>query len=469
MTPTIAVIADDLSGAVESAAGFLLRTTRITVSLGARAGAAAVAHPARPAGPAHPTAPAGPVDVHVVDTDSRQVAGDVAAGRVADAMATLGGVPVLVKKIDSLLRGNVAAELQAVRDTRPHLVVAPALPAAGRTVRAGRVWVGDRLLHETDVWRAEVGPGPLTVAHALAPMNTETLTLDTVRGGDLDTRIGEILAAGAVPVCDAETDDDLDRIAAAVAHLDRPVLVGSAGITAAAARTLAARPQSPGPDAAHHTAAADAQNTADTTARAGSDTTGRRRAGGTVLAVVGSAAPGIAAQLAALGPGSTVVLLSPAELIAAAGDPAVRDALAARIAAADGPEVVVAVDATGPVDATASRTISRALTDVVAATAERAAGLVLTGGETARAVLDRLGVTRLRPLSQVHHGAVVCRDDAGRAVATRPGSFGDRDSLRHLVSAVRAVVGATAAVPPVGPLARPIREDAPPHPPEESA
>ncbi|MFD0489385.1 nucleotide-binding domain containing protein [Saccharopolyspora spinosporotrichia] len=62
--------------------------------------------------------------------------------------------------------------------------------------------------------------------------------------------------------------------------------------------------------------------------------------------------------------------------------------------------------------------------------------LVLTGGETARKVLDALGVRALRPVAQVHHGAVLSRTADGRSVVTRPGSFGDPDSLvrilRHL-------------------------------------
>ncbi len=106
--PRIAVIADDLSGAVESAAAFMLRTTRISVTLAGRP----QAHAARE----HGVAPA--ADVQVVDTDSRELAPSDAADRVADVITALADVPVLVKKIDSLLRGNVAAELHAVRASR---------------------------------------------------------------------------------------------------------------------------------------------------------------------------------------------------------------------------------------------------------------------------------------------------------------------------------------------------------------
>lgn len=449
----VAIIADDLSGAVESAATFLLRTTRITVTLSVV--------PQRGAGAA-----AGPeCDVHVVDTDSRELSGPAAADRTLAAVAAIGEVPVVVKKIDSLLRGNVAAELQALRGSRPHLIVAPALPATGRTVRDGRVWVGEQLLHETDTWRAEAADRPLTVAHALHPLPAVTVPLAIVRSDALAARLCDILLTGSVPVCDALTDDDLDRIVAAADDLDRPVLVGSAGIAAAVARRLA---PAAGPVAG------------PPTPRSGS-----------VLVVVGSAAPGIETQLAALsGPDVHTVVLHPDELSAAfdaaafdtadssaAGSSTAEFVTAAgvltdiveRIENATAPVVVVTVEAAAGVDPLRSRRIVNALAAVASAAASRAAGLVLTGGETARAVLDRLGVTGLRPLGQVHHGAVVSVDDAGRLVATRPGSFGGPSSLLEMVSAVRDALGIVASHSVSSPPAssdpsQPVS----PHPTEES-
>ncbi|MFD8566682.1 nucleotide-binding domain containing protein [Streptomyces sp. NPDC059639] len=50
--------------------------------------------------------------------------------------------------------------------------------------------------------------------------------------------------------------------------------------------------------------------------------------------------------------------------------------------------------------------------------------------------MDALGVTELEPLGQIHHGAVLCATPDGRTVVTRPGSFGDADSLRHIVRAL---------------------------------
>ncbi|MBL1112096.1 hypothetical protein JK364_06695 [Streptomyces sp. 110] len=80
--------------------------------------------------------------------------------------------------------------------------------------------------------------------------------------------------------------------------------------------------------------------------------------------------------------------------------------------------------------------LARAIGAAVAAH-DGAIDLVLTGGETARRVLDALAVTELDPVGQVHHGAVHLRTPDGRSVVTRPGSFGDPDSLRHITQALR--------------------------------
>ncbi|RNG18232.1 hypothetical protein EEJ42_27350 [Streptomyces botrytidirepellens] len=110
-----------------------------------------------------------------------------------------------------------------------------------------------------------------------------------------------------------------------------------------------------------------------------------------------------------------------------------------------GPDSAVATTPTSPANAPetgplpARRLVHGLARAVAAALAGRDGGadLVLTGGETARRVLDALAITRLDPVGQVHHGAVHLRTPDGRSVVTRPGSFGDPDSLRHIVRALR--------------------------------
>ncbi|MET7400030.1 four-carbon acid sugar kinase family protein [Dactylosporangium sp. NPDC005572] len=389
----VAIVADDLSGACEAAATFLLRTTRISIALDAVAGSA------------------DGFRVVAVDTHSRGLAPAQAAGRVMAAIAGRAGVPVL-KKVDSLLRGNIAAEVTALRDLlRTAPVVATALPAAGRTVVGGVPHVGGTPLHATALWHAEPGAAPRTVADALAPMATVTVPLAVVRGGadGLARALGAAVAGSLVPVCDAETDADLDAIHAAVALLPTPpVLVGSAGLVAAAARAMPADPAGP--------LAVDR----------------RPPAADAVLVVAGTCAPSLAGQLDVLAPeADAVVRLDPHALLT---DPVgTGRELTARLAGARC--VAVSLDGSGDVDAGLSARLARALAEAVAPTAGDGRALILTGGETARAVLDRLGVDRLRPAYGCE-GAVVSTTGTGRVVATRPGSFGGPASLAGLVRTV---------------------------------
>jgi uncharacterized protein YgbK (DUF1537 family) len=377
--PEVVIVADDLSGASEAAATFLLRTTRISIVLDTLAAAPSTAR------------------VVAVDTGSRGLTPAEAAITVKQAVGA--GTPLL-KKIDSLLRGNLAAEVATLRDMLGATpIIATALPAAGRTVVGGVPLIGGIPLVETGLWHAERRRAPATVADAFAPLATVAVPLAVVRSGEL----AEALAGNRIPVCDAETDEDLDAIyAAARSWTVRPLLVGSAGLVAAAARALPAdrptdRPE-PTPYSRNHR----------------------------VLVVAGTSAPSFPIQLAVAKPHvDEVVRVVPADLLA--NSPQWTDRLRAAGTA------VVTID--GAIDHSLSPELVRRLADAVAPIADDGRALILTGGETARAVLDRLGVRHLRPVSECE-GAVVSVTDDGRVVATRPGSFGGPASLAGLVRTV---------------------------------
>ncbi|MEU1665412.1 four-carbon acid sugar kinase family protein [Streptomyces sparsogenes] len=460
MEPTpsrrLLAVADDLSGAAETAAGLASRTTRSRVVL---VGTAA--------------APRHPGEATVLDLDSRQLPAAEAARAVSAALAlSPEGDTLVLKKIDSLLRGNIAAEVAALAAGGAGVVVAPALPAADRAVRGGVVHLGATPLHRTDAWRAEPGPPPRSVPDALGPARTALIPLTAVRASrrTLLSALRAALAEGRVAVCDAETDADLDAVVeAALADGPATRLVGSGGLAAALGRHLAAG-EPPGPARAIFEAeasAADAVCPATPTARttqtarrgAVAGVAGPRRSPGQgpgdagppspapaaagprpLLVVVGTAEPSAAEQIRRLAAdGATVVRLPARDLCA--DDPS---APAARPLPppADGVTVVAPEPATAgpPPDGVTPRRLVRGLARAVAAAVARRDGavdLVLTGGETARRVLDALGVTELHPVGQVHHGAVHLRTPDGRSVVTRPGSFGDADSLRLIVQALR--------------------------------
>lgn len=94
------------------------------------------------------------VDVLVIDTDSRSCSADEAMSRVSHLAEQCRAMPVewIFKKVDSVLRGHVVAELASLLDAfgQQRALLIPANPALGRTIRNGRYFVDGRPLHETD-------------------------------------------------------------------------------------------------------------------------------------------------------------------------------------------------------------------------------------------------------------------------------------------------------------------------------
>ena len=123
MSERVLVVADDLTGACDAAVHFARHGLGTAVTL---AGA-----PFEGA-------------VEAVSTDSRDVDEAESRRRLEQVAARRKGHAGLVfKKIDSTLRGLVGAELALARDVfeLPAVVVTPAYPELGRTVRDGRLQV----------------------------------------------------------------------------------------------------------------------------------------------------------------------------------------------------------------------------------------------------------------------------------------------------------------------------------------
>ncbi|MFM2052230.1 MAG: hypothetical protein RL456_267 [Pseudomonadota bacterium] len=116
------LLADDLTGALDSAAAF---------------GAGVPVHLDRP----------GAVDegvaVQVVATATRDVPADELPGLLGPCVSWLAGAGLAFKKVDSLLRGNTLAEVRwlAAAGGFRRVVFAPAFPAQGRFTLGGRLAV----------------------------------------------------------------------------------------------------------------------------------------------------------------------------------------------------------------------------------------------------------------------------------------------------------------------------------------
>ncbi|MCA2226271.1 4-hydroxythreonine-4-phosphate dehydrogenase PdxA [Nonomuraea aurantiaca] len=400
----VLIVADDLSGAAESAARVMMRETRTRVLLTHDA----VRGERDLAG------------ILVVDTDSRHRQPAEAAAAVRSTLAAAAGRPRLIfKKIDSLLRGNVAAEVAALAAPGAAVVLTPALPGLDRVVRGGVLYVAGVPLHLVNAWAVDGVPAPESVEAALAPLPVRVLDLATVRSDRLSAAIASCARDARVALCDAETDEDLDAVLRAALAVPSVRLAGSGGLADALGRHL----RSLGPAAGEHSPVPPSVS---------------RRGGVSSLAplvVVGSAEPVAAEQVRRLAEAGAVPVALP--LTALLGTTDGREPLP-RIPLGDR-AVVAYLDSAGVVLPAASRDIARRLAETVA-DAVRAYGrpvdLVLTGGETARRVLDALQVRELTPVGQVHPGAVHSRTADGRSVVTRPGSFGGADSLVEIVRAL---------------------------------
>lgn len=169
----------------------------------------------------------------VLDTESRALGPEEAAAAVR---AGLKGVDLtafgrVMKKVDSTLRGSVAAEIKAVDELYGSelVVFAPALPDLGRTTVGGV-----HLLKGIPITRTELAKDPKTpvtednITRLLEAVYDEPVTHiseDQVSAGEID------FSAGRVFTCDSATNADLRSvIQAAVATGKRTLWVGTAAM-----------------------------------------------------------------------------------------------------------------------------------------------------------------------------------------------------------------------------------------------
>jgi 4-hydroxythreonine-4-phosphate dehydrogenase len=432
---SVFVQADDFSGAAEVGCCFVQHGLTAQVLLGT--GNTSGTHDGG-------TSFAGTVtDVVVADTHTRGLSESAAEALVKEAFAgpETAGAQVMFKKMDSLWRGNVSAEISALNSLDFHAVVAGALPQLERSVVDGRPLVAGTPLAETDLWQAELQAPRADIPSLLRPKDpssVQTLDLVDVRSGSLTQMLSVLLDSDQpqLVVADGETVQDLESVVEALLELDfqsgdrRVVLVGTGGTADVLAQRLAAQ---------------IARN-AQTVTKTAPTTAEPQETARPVLAVVGSASGTAQAQLAKLeGQGFTVVRLHP-QYAGATGAYApqlaqVMDDLRA------GHRVAVTL-AAQKVDPSGSARIVQALSRFAAEAAKATpTDLILTGGETAREVLDAIGLHRLVPLAAAQHGAVLSRADDGTLVGTKPGSFGDDLALLQLYDEIRERRGLTAHAP----------------------
>ncbi|MCB8882239.1 four-carbon acid sugar kinase family protein [Acidisoma cellulosilytica] len=401
--PSWLILADDLTGAADSAIAFVRHGWRASVSWGVDVE---------------------PEAVVAIDADSRRLTATEAAARHRSLLQARYAPGLrLFKKIDSTLRGQPAAELSAtVRLLREAgqgalSVVAPAFPETGRTTEGGGIRLQGQALEDTALWARDHSYPTANLVSVLTGegLRVAHLSLDALRDGALAQRLPEAIAAGLdALVCDAATPADMDLIArATLPWAEQLFWTGSGGLALALAR------------AESTPASAEVLDVK-----------------GGILFVVGSIAEASRAAAAVVAAEATViaVTITPTTLRAGSGDAAwqtagrqIADALQAD------QDVLVSIAPDSDADLAQGADLARRLGEILRPAAPHIGALFATGGETALALLDALSVTGIRLVAEIEAGVPLglTRGALTIPVVTKAGAFGDAGTLHRCLMHLR--------------------------------
>jgi uncharacterized protein YgbK (DUF1537 family) len=214
------LVADDLTGALDSAVAFCGRLGPIPVFLGA------------------------PHDLNgphaAVDLATRDVHADVAVARTFLVADRLAHADIAFKKIDSRLRGNWSVELAALMRSGAFdlCVMAPAFPAQGRITLNGRQFVcapnGSLVMEPVD---------PIAILRGLGLTVVAGKTVDAAA---ILEALSAIRVEPVVLIFDASTDDELETLVAGVMQRQGSVVRGR-GLVQGTCTTVPARSAPDGP------------------------------------------------------------------------------------------------------------------------------------------------------------------------------------------------------------------------------
>ena len=337
----------------------------------------------------------GTTDVASLDTDSRERAPTLGRGALADAAHAWCDADVLAVQFDSTLRGRVALDCitALAASGRGKLLIAPAFPSAGRTVGQGCVHVDGVPVHETAFGRDPTLP----VRESSVPALFDAHRIEVKVARDA-ARARALLEVHDVVVVDAHTEAELNVIAATFAGEREVLLAGSTGLMRALARVLP-RPEG-APDG-----------------RGDGRGDGRDHATASVMPacrpwlVVGSLNPRSRRQLAVARAQCRINVLATEETRSPAGT-AAQAALGDLV-----PRVTNALHS-GACD-----------------------GLVVTGGETARRIIDALPAVSLRVRREIMPGVPLAEVKTATgtfSMITKAGGFGEDDAL---VTCINILIG----------------------------
>jgi uncharacterized protein YgbK (DUF1537 family) len=366
------------------------------------------------------------MDAVVVALKSRSIeAGEaVALSRAADRWLRAQGAPHVLFKICSTFDSTDAGNIGPVTDAlladagEAIVLVTPAFPETGRTVYQGNLFVGAVPLNESPLKDHPLNPmHDANLARVLARQSrnkTGLVDLFTVVKGPeaIRARLKELAASGVrAAIADAVFERDLESIG--LAALDHRVSVGASGIGLGLARGLVAGGRGRGTQGSLLGAPL----------------------GGPAACLAGSCSQATLAQIAAAEAAMPVLRLDPDALLA--DRTAVDTALAwaverldrgpVLIASSAPPDKVAAVQSRHGRDA-AGHAIEQAFATLAAGLVGHGVRrLIVAGGETSGAVVDRLGIRAFAVGPEIAPGVPVLRTVGMQdemVLALKSGNFG---------------------------------------------
>jgi uncharacterized protein YgbK (DUF1537 family) len=382
------------------------------------------------------------VDAVVVSLKSRSIEAGLAVSRSRAAEEWLrgrGADHVLFKicsTFDSTDAGNIGPVMDALRaDSGDTMVlVTPAFPETGRTVYMGNLFVGSVPLNESQLKDHPLNPmHDSNLVRVLARQSKTKVALvalaDIARGPDaVRARLADLSGKGfGAVIADAVFERDLETIGTVA--LDHRLSVGASGLGLGLARALVVsrKINANAPDAA-----ADAA------------------VGGPAACLAGSCSQATLQQIASAEKVMPVLHLDPDRVVA--GKEEARRALAwARerlgegpilIASSSTPDQVAALQARHGRDA-AGQAIEQVMADiaewlVVQSGVRR---LVVAGGETSGAVVDRLAIPGFLVGAEIAAGVPVLRavgaKDGDMLLALKSGNFGGPEFFTDALKLMR--------------------------------
>jgi 3-dehydrotetronate 4-kinase len=385
------------------------------------------------------------VDAVVVSLKSRSIEASQAVSKSLAAEKWLrgrGASHVLFKicsTFDSTDKGNIGPVMDALRKESgdPIVLVTPAFPETGRTMYKGNLFVGPVPLNESPLKDHPLNPMyDSNLVRVLARQSRTRIGLVELavvtRGADaVRARLAELAGEGVgAAIIDAVFDPDLETIGL-VASGHR-LSVGASGIGLGLARALVARSED---------------------ARSASDAASEESVGGPAACLAGSCSQATLSQIASAEKVMPVLHLDPDRIIASKEE--ARRAIAwARERLASGP-VLVASSAT-PEDVAAlqarhgrdcaGHAIEQAMADIAEALVQGGVRrLVVAGGETSGAVVDRLGIPGFLVGDEIAAGVPVLRavgakigaNPVDMLLALKSGNFGGPEFFSDALTLMR--------------------------------